>query len=101
MLLNHDFLENWERIVNDVDKNHCPIECVSKVIFRTHDRKQKTINLSKLRQQGFDDDVINSAVESFINENEDVISSMEFKLDVKAVAGIIQPETDRLLKKIK
>lgn len=101
MLLDHDFLAEWERIVNDVDKNQCPLECVSKVIFRTHDRRQKTINLVKLRQQGFDNDAINEAVESFIQENDDLIANMEFKLDVKAVAGIVQPETDKLLKKIK
>jgi hypothetical protein len=101
MLLDHDFLAEWERIVNDVDKNQCPLECVSKVVFRTHDRRQKTINLVKLRQQGFDNESINEAVETFIQENDDLIASMEFKLDVKAVAGIVQPETDKLLKRMK
>lgn len=101
MQLDHDFLKGWERIVNDVEKDHCPIECVKKVVFRTTDRKQKTINLRRLRQQGFDDDSINQAVESFIHQNEDHIVSMEFVLDVERVAGMIQPETDRLLDKIK
>jgi hypothetical protein len=101
MQLDHDFLKGWERIVNDVEKDHCPIECVKKVIFRTNDRKQKTINLGRLRQQGFDDDSINQAVESFIHQHEDTLLSMEFVLDVERVADIIQPETDRLLDKIK
>ena len=101
MLLNDNFLESWERIVNDVDKEHCPLSCVKKVVFRTNTRRQKTINLKTLRNQGFDDDSIEAAVSQFITENEDVILSMELVLDVEAVAEIIQPHTDNLLKGIK
>ncbi len=98
MLLDHDFLNRWEQIVNDVEKDHCPITCVKKVVFKTRDRKQKSINLRQLRKQGFDDDTIEAAVTNFINENEELIASMELVLDVEAVAGLVQPETDRLLK---
>lgn len=100
MQLDHDFLQQWEQIVNDVDKDHCPISCVKKVVFKTSDRKQKTINLRTLRKQGFDDDSLEAAVSQFIAENEDAIASMELVLDVEAVAEIIQPETDKLLKGI-
>lgn len=98
MLLDHDFLVKWERIVNDVEKDHCPISCVKKVVFKTRDRRQKSINLRTLRKQGIDDDSIEQAVTNYINEHEDNILSMELVLDVEAVAGIVQPETDKLLK---
>ena len=98
MLLDHDFLTRWEQIVNDVDKDHCPISCVKKVVFKTRDRRQKSINLRTLRKQGIDDESIESAVTNFINDNEENILSMELVLDVEAVAAAIQPETDRLLK---
>jgi hypothetical protein len=97
MLLNHDFLAGWEDIVNGVDKDHCPITCVKKVVFRTQ-QGQKTINLRNLRRQGIDDDSIEQAVSSFIEDNEKIIKSMELVLDVEAVAEIVQPETDKLLK---
>jgi hypothetical protein len=64
------------------------------------DRKQKTINLRTLRKQGFDNDSLENAVSQFIAENEDGIASMELILDVEAVAELIQPETDKLLKGI-
>lgn len=98
MLLDHDFVAQWEQIVSDVDKDHCPISCVKKVVFRTQGKKQKTINLRQLRRQGIDDDSIEAAVTNYIVENEDDIMSMELVLDVEAVAGMIQPETDKLLK---
>lgn len=99
MLLNDDFLAGWEDIVNGVDKDHCPITCVKKVVFRTR-QGQKTINLRNLRRQGIDDDSIEQAVSSFIEDNEKIIKSMELVLDVEAVAEIVQPETDKLLKDI-
>ena len=100
MLLDRDFLSGWEDIVNGVDKDHCPITCVKKVVFRTKDRRQKTINLRTLRRQGIDEDSIEAAVSTYITENEEDILNMELVLDVEAVAGIVQPETDKLLKGI-
>ena len=97
MQLDANFLAGWEEIVNGVDKEHCPISCVKKVVFRTH-KGQKTINLRSLRQQGIDDESIEKVVSSYIEDNEPSIKSMELVLDVERVADIIQPETDKLLK---
>lgn len=98
MLLTNDFLKGWEDIIDQVEKQHIPIQCVKKVVFRTRDKRQKTVNLKRLRDQGLADSMIEDMVENFIRENETDISSMEFILDIKAVADQIQPETDRLLK---
>lgn len=98
MLLTDDFLRQWEHIVDEVEKQHIPIICVKKVVFRTHDKKQKTINLRKLRDQGISDDAVENIVEDFIRIHENDIVSMEFVLDVAAVANHLQPETDKLLK---
>ncbi len=98
MLLTDDFLKRWEEIVDQVDKEHIPITCVKKVVFRTRSRTQKTVNLKRLRDQGLADDVIEEVVENFIKDHEQDIASMEFVLDVEAVAGKIQPEVDKLLR---
>lgn len=97
MLLTDDFLARWEKIVSQVDKQHVPIDCVKKVVFRTLEKKQKTINVKKLRTQGINNDMIEDIVQTFIEDNESVITSMEFILDIEAVADQIQPETDKLL----
>jgi hypothetical protein len=101
MQLTDDFMRRWEEIVEQVDKEHVPIDCVKKIIFRMQDRKQKTVNLRRLRNQGLDLDMVESVVETFIRENEDEISTMEFVLDIEAVAEILQPETDKLLSNLK
>ena len=98
MLLTDDFLKRWGEIVEQVDKEHIPIDCVKKIIFRDTARRQKTINLKRLRNQGMHDADIEDVVEMFIKNNEETIASMEFILDIEAVADRLQPETDRLLK---
>lgn len=98
MLLTDDFLKKWGMIVDEVEKEHIPINCVKKVVFRTRERTQKTINLQRLRHHGLEDHMIEEVIETFIRENEPMIASMEFILDVEAVADILQPETDKLLK---
>lgn len=100
MLLTDDFLKRWEDIVDQVEKSHIPIDVVRKVVFRNQERRQKTINLVRLRNQGLEDDEIEHVVNRYIQENEDEIASMEFVLDIERVADILQPETDKILKGI-
>jgi hypothetical protein len=101
MQFDSDFLLKWEQIVNDVEKEHIPIECVKKVVFRNNENKQKTINLKTLKKQNLNIEEVCSVVERYIQENEDTIVSIEFVIDIEAVAEILQPETDQLLKGMK
>lgn len=101
MQFDSDFLLKWEQIVNDVEKEHVPIECVKKVVFRNNENKQKTINLKTLKKQNLNIEEVCSVVERYIQENEDSIVSIEFVIDIEAVAEILQPETDELLKGMK
>ena len=92
-----DWLKRWEEIVDSVDKDHVPIECVKKVIFRMEGGRQKTINLQRLKQQGLDINEVGVIVDRFLHENADIVTNLEFILDIQAVAGMLQPETDKLL----
>lgn len=98
--INTDFLTQWEKIVGDVDVDRVPLECVKKVIFKHIGNKQKTINLKVLKRQNLNTDEISAIVERYIQDNEETISSLEFVLDIEAVAEILQPETDKILKGI-
>ena len=101
MLLVDDFLKQWENIVDHVDKDSVPLDFVKKIVFRTRHRRQKTINLRQLRLQSLDGDDLERIVSRYIEDNEDSIISMEFVLDVEAVAEVLQPQTDNLLKNMK
>jgi hypothetical protein len=46
-------------------------------------------------------EMIEVIVENYIRDNEEAIASMEFIVDIEAVAEILQPETDKLLSNLK
>ena len=95
-----DFIDKWEHILEDVEKNKIPVEFIKKLIIKLEGKKQQTINIQKLLQQGLDPDQVEDAVSRKLHDLEDLIVSVEFILNVQSIAETVQPETDRLLGKL-
>jgi hypothetical protein len=95
-----DFIDKWEHILEDVEKNKIPVEFIKKLIIKLTGKKQQTINIQRLLQQGLDPDQVEDAVSRKLHELEDLIVSVEFVLNVQSIAETVQPETDRLLGKL-
>ena len=95
-----DFIDKWEHILEDIEKNKIPVEFIKKLIIKLEGKKQQTINIQKLLQQGLDPDQVEDAVSRKLNELEDLIVSVEFILNVQSIAETVQSETDRLLGKL-
>jgi hypothetical protein len=97
MLHNEDFLDHWERIVNEVNKTDVPLECIKKVVVKLSGGRQKTINVHSLLRQGLELEEVETMLTRFFNENNHQIRDVDFVVDVTAVANLVQPETDKLL----
>lgn len=97
---NEEFLDHWERIVNEVNKTEVPLECIKKVVVKFRGKRQKTINVHSLLRQGVDINEIESILTRFFNENDPEIVDVDFVVDVTSVANLVQPETDKLLGKL-
>ena len=95
-----EFIDKWEHILEDVEKNKIPVEFIKKLIIKLKGKKQQTINIAKFLQQGLDPDQIEDAVSRKLDELDELIVSVEFILNVQSIADIVQPETDRLLGKL-
>ena len=50
----HTKLDKWKLVIDSIDQEMIPIDCVKKVVFKLENGTQKTINLSTLRKQGLD-----------------------------------------------
>lgn len=100
MQFSDEFLQKWEHIINDVDITEVPLDCLKKIVIKLSNRRQKTINVQLLRRKGFDiEDIEITMTESFM-QYEDDIRDVDFVVDVEAVANLVQPQTDKLLKGI-
>lgn len=100
MKLDSDFNAKWENIIAEVTKTDVPMECLKKVIVKLTGSRQRTINLSLLRQQGLSSEEIEALLTRTFAEYDSQIRDVDFVVDIEAVARIIQPKTDNLLKNI-
>jgi hypothetical protein len=92
-----EFIQKWEHILEDVEKNKIPVEFIKKLIIKLQGKRQQTINIEKFLTQGLDPDQIEEAVSRKLNELDDLVVSVEFVLNVQSIAEAVQPETDKLL----
>ena len=98
MPFSDEFIQQWEHIIDEVNKTEVPLECIKKVVIRLNNRKQKTINLSTLRRQGLDLDEVEIVLTRTLTELGNTVRDIDFVVDVSEVAKMVQPETDKLLK---
>jgi hypothetical protein len=93
-----ELFEKWEHIIQDVEKSKIPVEFIKKLIVKLQGRRQRTINVKLLLQQGMEPDEIEEAISIKLEEYDQEMISIEFVLDIENIADIVQPETDNLLK---
>jgi hypothetical protein len=92
-----DLIEQWEQILENVDKQKIPIEFIKKVVLKLEGKRQQTINIEKLLEQNLDPTQIEDVVNTKLDELDTTIVTIEFILNIERIAEIVQPETDRLL----
>jgi hypothetical protein len=95
-----EFIEKWEHILEDVEKNKIPVQFIKKLIIKLEGKRQQTINIEKFLTQGLDPEQIEEAVSRKLHELDDQVVSVEFILNVKSIADTVQPETDKILGKL-
>lgn len=98
MQLNEDFQNRWERIISEVNKTDVPLECIKKVVIKLTGGRQKTINLQTLQRQGVGLEEIEAILTRTFAAYDKEIRDVDFVVDAEAVADMVQPETDKLLK---
>lgn len=95
-----EFIEKWEHILQDVEKNKIPVQFIKKLIVKLDGKRQQTINIEKFLAQGLEPDQIEEVISRKLHELDPMIVSVEFILNVQSIADTVQPETDRLLGKL-
>lgn len=95
-----DFYDKWEHILQDVEKSKIPVEFIKKIVIKLEDKKQTTINIKKLLDQGLDSVEIEELVSQRLDELDPVIVNLEFVLNLETIAEVVQPETDKLLNRL-
>ena len=95
-----EFIQKWEHILEDVEKQKIPIEFIKKIIIKLEGKKQQTINIEKFMKQGVMPDQVEEAVSRKLHELDDQLVSIEFILNVQSIAEAVQPVTNDFLSKL-
>jgi hypothetical protein len=95
-----EFMSKWEHILEDVEKNKIPIQFIKKLVIKLIGKKQQTVNIQKLLQQGLDPEQVEDLISRKLHELDESVVSIDFILNVQSIADTVQPETDRLLNKL-
>ena len=100
MLPIDELVDQWEIIVKEVNKTDVPLECIKKIVIKLNGGKQRTINLHTLIKQGLHIEDIEALVSRTFGELDSDIVDVDFVVDIKSVAALVQPETDKILGKL-
>lgn len=95
-----EFLKQWEHIISEVNTTEIPLECMKRVVLKLRDKKRKTLNFLTLRRQGLSWEEIESMLSRTLQELEPLVEDVEWTVDVTAVAKIVQPQTNQMLKNL-
>lgn len=98
--MNSDHLEKWSQLLAEVEKNKIPVQFIKKLVLKLEGKRQQTINIQRLIEQGLEVPQLEEAVSRKLSELEDSIVSVEFVLDIQTIADTVQPATDELLRKL-
>ena len=99
-MLGADQTEKWNRVIESIDQDMIPIDCVKKVVFKLKGGKQRTINLTRLRNQGLHIEDIELVVNRNLGEYGKDIVNLNFVIDVSAVAKQIEPLIQKYLENL-
>lgn len=101
MQFSDEFLDKWEHLISEVMITDIPLDCIKKVVIKLEGRKQKTININTMRKQGLTLEEIEVILTRTLDEIQDQVQDMDWIIDAATVAELVQPETDKLLDKLK
>ena len=84
MLPIDDLVDQWEIIVQEVNKTDVPLECIKKIVIKLTDGKQRTINIHTLVKQGLQIEDIEQLVSRTFSELDSSIKDVDFVVDIKS-----------------
>jgi hypothetical protein len=90
----------WETILKSVEKKEIPITMLESINVNLTDGTIVKINIRDLLDEGMDPDDLEYDIKAKLQALDNIINDIDFFISVKAVARVVQPATDELLKKL-
>lgn len=100
--LPQEVISHWPEIFNDVEIKAVPIEYIHSVYVSFHDGKIWEIDMDKQKiQDGDDINKIESSLETFLEQYDDEILHVDFRLNTEKIVTDVKSRTKTFMKKRK
>lgn len=96
-----EIFDHWPEIFEEIQINTVPIDYLKCVIIHFKDGKIWEIDIGKNKSRSFDSEMIEESIETILEEYDDYIESVDFRLDTEKVKKDIKKRTEIFLKKRK
>ena len=95
--LSDEFLKKWESLINEVDKSDVPVDCLKRVFIRFKDGKTRAHDISRLKKMKYSKQRIEEFITKKLETYGDSVQGVDFYVDIEAISGIVQKQTDKIL----
>lgn len=92
--------ENWDEILDDVQKKEIPIELIDFVLVKFINDERVKINIAELLEEGASPEEIEARLNEKLKALDDIIQDVDFHITKEKIVKIVAACTRRLLKKI-
>lgn len=90
----------WESILKSVEKKEIPITMLESIKVNLTDGTIVNIDIKDLLDDGIDPNELEAEIKLKLKALDRFIEDIDFYISVKAVAQVVQPATDELLKNL-
>lgn len=98
--VNINVKKSWQDIVKGVDKKEVPIDVLQYISVQLIDGTSINIDIKQLIDDGNDPEEIEALLDTKFDELEQYINNVDFFVDIDKIASTVQPETDKVLKRL-
>lgn len=96
-----EVVDHWPEVFDDIEIKAVPIEYLKAIFVHFDDGKVWEIDIDQNKVRKESARSIEDAIEDLLEEYEDVIASVDFRLDTEKVKQDISQRTHRFMKKRK
>lgn len=100
-LLPKSVIDQWPEIFKDIEVSVVPFEYIKSVTVEFEDGKKWELNIDSEKSKNASQEDIEEYLEAFFEEYDDLIESVDFRLNTEKVIKDITNRTNRFFKKRK
>lgn len=95
----NEFYERWEHLLEDIDMSEVPLKFVREINVNLIDGMVVTFDIKKMISDKLSTREIETSVEEYLTENDDMVNNIDFLIDVRAVADEVTGKVSKILDK--